>query len=179
MAYQMVFAYVACRATIVIDKKKPKNLKETRNGTLSITTFAQVSWSCYRKVRSCFSFNTHCHCSTSRTGEQPITCIAFLWSCMLWNETSPTLNREKAMREPLATILKSSWRESSSIKLCAAEGWLANAFMILTTLPSTCKSEDTLKSQQIRHCRVYTLASMKQLYCRKNVLNHWNWTSSV
>lgn len=66
------------------------------------------------------------------------TCIACLWSCMLCNGTSPSLYWEKSIRDPLATIWKSNWSESSSIKLCAADGWLASAFMICTTLPSTC-----------------------------------------
>lgn len=67
-----------------------------------------------------------------------VTCIACLWSCRLWRGRRPSLNWEKTFREPLATIWKSNCNESSSIKLWAAEGWLANAFIICTTLPSTC-----------------------------------------
>lgn len=70
------------------------------------------------------------------------TCIACLWSWMLWRGTRPSLYWEKAVTEPLATILKSDSRESSSIKLWAAEGLLANAFIMCTTLPSTYKNEE-------------------------------------
>lgn len=58
---------------------------------------------------------------------------------MVCNETRPSLYLEKTVKEPLTTIWNNTTIESSSIKLCAADGWFAKAFIIWTTLPSTCK----------------------------------------
>lgn len=64
--------------------------------------------------------------------------MACRWSWMVCKGTRPSLNREKTVKDPVATIWKRISKESSSIKLCAAEGWLDKAFMMCTMLPSTC-----------------------------------------
>lgn len=48
------------------------------------------------------------------------------------------LKLRKDFQRTIGHHMKSNCNESSSIKLWAAEGWLANAFIICTTLPSTC-----------------------------------------
>ena len=67
---------------------------------------------------------------------------------MLCKGTRPSLYWEKTTKEPLATIWKSNWSELSSIKLCAAEGWLAKAFITWTTLASTCIFRNSYKQFQ-------------------------------
>lgn len=144
----MMFANISCSAPIVIDQKKTKNLEKqpdvnTKKRRLAFLRADLILLHSY---------------VTAIMGRYLLssTCIACLWSCMMCSRTSPSLYREKTVNDPFATIWKSNWSESSSIKLCAAKGWFANAFITCTTLPSTCitnllesQYQDKIKMHQI------------------------------